>query len=49
MRIAADRLTGDKIDMHYRGTLEDTGAEFDASVCPTFPPFLSTDQLTDSP
>jgi len=22
---------GDKIDMHYRGTLEDTGAEFDAS------------------
>lgn len=23
---------GDKIDMHYRGTLQDTGAEFDASV-----------------
>lgn len=27
-----DNFAGDKIDMHYRGTLEDTGAEFDASV-----------------
>lgn len=43
-----EKLLGDKIDMHYRGTLQDTGAEFDASVRPSYQVLL-TATLADIP
>lgn len=35
-KVDCDRKTqkGDKVSMHYRGTLADTGKQFDASTCP---------------